>query len=94
MANDYRVVFIAHGQLEADMYRLSLEAAGIPVLTRQESAGAVYGLTVGPLGIVEVLVPGDNLLEASRLLASIEAGELEYPGESITDEDFPGGDDA
>ncbi len=77
MPDNYEVVFIANGQLEADMYRLSLEAAGIPVISSRESAGAVYGLTVGPLGIVQLLVPVDRVEEAKKLIAAIESGEME-----------------
>ncbi len=86
MPDNYEVVFIANGQLEADMYRLSLEAAGIPVISSRESAGAVYGLTVGPLGIVQLLVPSDRVEEAKQLIAAIEAGELDSLDDSDNQE--------
>ena len=92
MTSEYQVVFIANGQLEADMYRLTLEAADIPVLTRRESAGAVYGLTVGVLGVVEILVPINRVEEAKQLIASIEAGEINIPEDYFSDDDISGED--
>lgn len=57
MNNDQVVVYIANGQLHAASIKIFLEAAGIPAWTDQESAGIVHGLTVGSLGMVEILVP-------------------------------------
>lgn len=74
---DYVEVYSANGQLEADMIRLMLEAKGLHVLTRQESAGAVYGLTIGPLGEVSILVPETEATEAAVLLQAMEDGKLE-----------------
>lgn len=78
---EYVEVYSANGQLEADMIRLMLEASGLHVITRQESAGAVYGLTVGPLGEVRILVPENEAAEAIELLVAMEEGRL--------DKDFP-----
>lgn len=91
---EYVEVYAANGQLEADMIRLMLEASGLHVITRQESAGVVYGLTVGPLGEVRILVPETEAEEAAGLLEAMERGELDrdIPGETPadeTDEDEP-----
>jgi len=74
---EYVEVYSANGQLEADMIRLMLEAKGLHVLTRQESAGVVYGLTIGPLGEVVILVPSTEVTEAAALLQAMEDGKLE-----------------
>lgn len=74
---EYFEVYSANGQLEADMIRLMLEASGLHVITNQESAGAVYGLTVGPLGEVMILVPENEVEEANALLQAMEEGKLE-----------------
>lgn len=74
---EYVEVYSANGQLEADMIRLMLEASGLHVITNQESAGAVYGLTVGPLGEVRILVPENEVEEANGLLQAMEEGKLE-----------------
>jgi len=74
---EYVEVYSANGQLEADMIRLMLEASGLHVITNQESAGAVYGLTVGPLGEVRILVPETEVEEANMLLKAMEEGKLE-----------------
>lgn len=71
------VVFIANGMLEAESVRILLESFGIPAYTNQESAGTVYGLTVGPLGEVEVIVPPEHLADAKKIIAEMKAGNLE-----------------
>lgn len=81
---EYVEVYTANGQLEADMIRLMLEASGLHVITRQESAGVVYGLTVGPLGEVRILVPETEAVDAAALLEAMEEGKLDrdIPGET------------
>lgn len=71
------VVFMANGMLEAESIRILLESFGIPAYTNQESAGAAYGLTVGPLGEVEVIVPREHLADAKKIIAEMKAGNLE-----------------
>lgn len=71
------VVFIANGMLEAESVRLLLESFNIPAFLNQESAGIVYGLTVGPLGEVEVLVPTKHISDAKQIIAEMKAGNLE-----------------
>jgi len=77
MADEIQKVFTAYGQLEADMVRLMLEAAGITVIQRRESAGTVYGLTVGPLGEVHLYVPTSQFEDAQQLIQAMQAGDLE-----------------
>lgn len=45
-----------------------LEAAGVPVKVDRESAGELFGLTVGPLARINILVPNEQKLDAERLL--------------------------
>ncbi len=42
----------------------------------QESVGRVFGMTSGPLGEVNVLVPEEKTDEALELLASMERGDF------------------
>ncbi len=72
---NYETVTTASGQLEAEMIKAFLESNGIPALLNQESAGIVFGLTVGPLGEVKVLVPVDKLEEARAILVDMDNGK-------------------
>ena len=86
------VVYTANGLLEAETVKILLESFGIPAFTNQESAGAAYGLTVGPLGEVDVMVPEKHLNEAKKIIKEMEAGNLEVKdntGESGIDSDEP-----
>ncbi len=56
--------------LEAQILKGRLEAEGIPVLLRYESAGLVYGLTVDGLGEVKIMVP-EHLLEQAREILAV-----------------------
>ncbi|HNW14750.1 MAG TPA: DUF2007 domain-containing protein [Anaerolineaceae bacterium] len=71
------VVFVANGMLEAESVKILLESFGITAYTNQESAGTVYGLTVGPLGEVEVIVPPEQVDDARKIIAEMKAGNLE-----------------
>ncbi len=61
-------VYVAQGQLEANVVKARLEAEGIPVLLQYESLGVVYGLTVDGLGQVKVMVPQPLEAEARAIL--------------------------
>ena len=67
----------------AQIFKSKLEAAGIPVLLKYESAGLVYGITVNGLGAVRIMVPESYAAEAETLLEG-DAGLLE---EGVDDED-------
>lgn len=73
------VVYVANGKLEADSVRILLESFGIPAFVNQESAGTVYGLSVGPLGEVEVVVPMQYIADAKKIIEAMGAGDLELP---------------
>ena len=69
--NDLVSVYIAHGQVEAQLIKSLLEAEGIPVMIAQEGAGAAYGLTVGILGIAEIFVREKDADEAKSLIKTM-----------------------
>ena len=78
-------VYTAAGELDAEMVKGFLEAQGINVMLVQESIGRTYGLTVGMLGEVKLLVPSEQAEEAKSLLQEMENGDFEgteYPTES------------
>ncbi|MEJ2013334.1 MAG: DUF2007 domain-containing protein [Anaerolineales bacterium] len=76
------------GKLQAEIIRGMLEARGIETILVQESAAAVYGLGVGPMAEVEILVPREQLEEARKMLQAYNMGTLEQ--DEITDEEDEG----
>jgi hypothetical protein len=74
------------GRLRAELLRGLLEAQEIQVYLSQEGAGAVYGLTIGTLGTVQVLVPAADYERAVQVLeeyyASLEANSEEAAGDT------------
>lgn len=75
--SDLISVYNARGRLEGEMIKAFLESKGISVILTQEGAAAALGLSIGPLGIVEVLVDPENADEAHALLVSMEQGYYE-----------------
>lgn len=71
------VVFIANGTLEAESVKILLESFEIPAFINQESLGATYGLSIGVLGEVEVIVPMKFIKKAKKVIKDMEAGKLE-----------------
>jgi len=71
---NWEVVYETNGSLMAEILRGLLEAQEIPVVLSQEGAGRVYGLTVGTLGRVQILVPAPDLDRAEHILAEYETG--------------------
>lgn len=63
------VVYRAANQFEAEVVAGRLKAAGIPAWLRSESLGHTYGLTIGPLAEVDILVPAALAEQARALLA-------------------------
>ncbi|MBI5081447.1 MAG: DUF2007 domain-containing protein [Chloroflexi bacterium] len=75
--NNLISIYVAHGQVEAQLIKSLLEAEGIPVMIAQEGAGAAYGLTVGILGIAEIFVREKDAEEAKRLIEEMKRDEDE-----------------
>ena len=55
------------GTIDAEIIRGMLEAQNIPVVLSQEGAGRAIGLTIGPLGETQILVP-ENKLESAKVV--------------------------
>jgi hypothetical protein len=73
----WELVTEVSGELQAGLLRNLLEAQGIQVFLNQEGAGKAYGLTVGPLGQVQVLVPEHQSQQARQIVEDYYAGKFE-----------------
>jgi hypothetical protein len=76
MDEKWITVYKAQGKLSAEMVRLLLESFRIPTVLSQESVGTTYGLTVGDLGEVEILVEASHMNAAIEILQAMEDGKL------------------
>ena len=76
MPHSLVTVYTVAGQIEANIIKGMLEAAGIPVMVVQEGAGRAYGLGVGLMGKADILVPEQHAEAAQKLLDQMERGEL------------------
>ena len=74
---EFVTVYKAHGKLDAESIKGFLEAQGIPAFLDSNPLGQIYGLTVGDLGKVGVMVSTENEATARRLLQDMENGEFE-----------------
>jgi hypothetical protein len=70
-------VYEASGEGLAEIVCGLLGAQEIPTLISQEAIGRVYGFTVGPAGLAQILVPADRALEAAEIIRRYEDGEFE-----------------
>ena len=68
-------VYVASGQLEAEIIKGRLESEGIPAMLRYEAAGLIYGLTIDGLGQVEIQVPSPLAQHAREILAVVKDEE-------------------
>ncbi|MCS7060147.1 MAG: DUF2007 domain-containing protein [Anaerolineae bacterium] len=81
------VVIAVVGWAEAEVLRSKLEASGIPCLLQREAAGAVFGITIGALGEVRVLVPQHLAQQAIELLNDVGAAESDELDDGDWDDD-------
>jgi len=65
-------IYIANGQIEAEIVKGRLESEGVPAILRYESAGLIYGLTIDGLGQVEVQVSSSLARHAREILADVK----------------------
>lgn len=72
----WAVADIVTGEMQAELLRGLLEAQGIQVILNQEGAGRAIGLSVGPLGEVEILVPADQLGLAKQIFEDYYSGKF------------------
>ena len=66
--NEFMVVYVASSDPEAHIVAGRLQSEGIPTWVHQEPVGSAYGITVGPLGEVRVLVRSDDYERALAIL--------------------------
>jgi hypothetical protein len=87
MSEHLIVVYTTVGPGQADIIRSALIAAGVPAETSREGAGAAYGFTVGPMGMVDILVPEAYAAQAEELLAAMRRGDLDDENDAMGDPD-------
>jgi len=75
------------GEIQAEILRGMLEAQGIKVWISQEGAGRVYGLGIGRLGRVQILVPEKDIEQSKALLEEYYAGKLENQDFDLSSEE-------
>ena len=78
-------VYTAKGMLDAETIRLYLLSYEIEATVFQESAGIVYGLTVGELGAAHIYVEEKDSEFASQLIKKLD-------DENSSADDFTGED--
>ena len=86
MSETWEVIAEIYGELQAELLRGLLEAQGIEVVLNQEGAGGAYGLNVGPLGQVQIMVPASSVDDARHVLADYYAGKVETPNEEQSED--------
>jgi hypothetical protein len=74
MNEGWVVVFRSEDPFEASLVKSKLEDAGIPVLEKGEALGKIYGFTLGPLSVIEILVPVSLKEEAWEVISQEEEG--------------------
>ncbi len=84
MDEDIVVIETTSGLIEAEILRGLLEANDINVWLSQESAGKAIGLSVGPLGQVDLMVPAIQADAAKKILDDYHAGRLIDPDEQTS----------
>lgn len=84
--NKPKLLYRAEGLLDARSIQLLLESFQIPSQVNQESAGVVYGFTLGDLGSANIYVDETDFDEAEKIITLLEEGKLEMPENSIDDE--------
>ena len=69
MTNEkYRLLWHAHGYMDAQILKNYLESFEIDVITYGESVGQAYGLTSTPLGEIELHVKESQFEMAENIL--------------------------
>jgi hypothetical protein len=73
----WKVVIEVPGDVQAEILRNLLEADGIKVFLNQEGAGRAVGLTMGPMGEVQIMVPDNQFDQAHQLIDDYYGGKFE-----------------
>lgn len=82
----WKTVISVQGEFQAEVLRGLLEAQGISVHLSQEGVARAYGLGVGPLSEVEILVPEKHFDAAQTVIEKYQAGEFEELGDQSEDD--------
>jgi hypothetical protein len=77
MNAEFTILESVSGSVQAEIVRSLLESRGISVMLSQESAGAVFGLGVGPTAEVDILVLNSQQEEAKKVLEAYYSGALD-----------------
>jgi len=85
--HSWKSIISVQGELQAEVVRGLLEAQGIPVNLSQEGVARAYGLGIGPLSEVEILVPDNYFHEAEKVIERYQAGEFEALGDQLDDQE-------
>jgi hypothetical protein len=75
--DDFESVYSASGKLDGEMMKNLLESFEIKCVLLGESIGSTYGLTVTPVGKVEVMVHTADLERAQQVIREYQNGDLE-----------------
>ena len=75
-SNEVELIKVSGG-INAESMIAALRGRGIPVSTRGEALGSIYGLTLDGLGEISIRVPEEYLEEARSILAAGEHGDLQ-----------------
>lgn len=80
--HNWEVIEKVSGELQGELLRGLFEAQGIPVTLNQEGAGRAYGIGIGALGLVQILVPSNFAEQARQILEQYYAGDFEADQEA------------
>jgi hypothetical protein len=69
MMDNWEVVHISSGLMQANIIKGRLETEGIPTRLSYEAAGEIYAITVDGLGEVRILVPQEEAAHAREILS-------------------------
>ena len=70
-------VTTVQAEVQAELLRGLLEAQEIPVFLSVEGAGRALGLSYGPMGEVNILVPDKFQAEAINIIRQYDSGDFE-----------------
>jgi hypothetical protein len=87
LSHQWKSVYTTNSEPIAHLIAGKLENEGIQTIVRKESAGSAYGITVGLLGKVDVLVPSDDYERAVALIAEPDDEEIIAGSEDYINED-------
>ncbi len=84
----WKTVITVQGELQAEVLRGLLEAQEIPVHLSQEGVARAYGLGVGPLSEVDILVPEKFFQAAQNVIKKYQAGDFEEMGNQLENDEL------